>query len=631
MQKWLDNFHARLYTPRKLSPGVSMFTATLRESVGRACRSPYGLLHHVPICVVLCVVLAQPVAADTTTESDATSHVLIGMKPNQGFEVTCEDSVLSFEPVVADELGIMEFSVEERYGPLPATVCVQIPAPPNIIEKHTCAASDSSAVICWETDRLATSQVEYGLTSAYGNSTADSGELRMTHEVLVAPLDAETTYHYRAVSVDAFGNRTVSADATLTTLATLPDIYDVSVADLTTTSVTVTWATSRPCDSWIEFGSTDAYGDCTPVEPELVTTHEVTIDGLAPYSVYHLRACGRDEEGRTAFSEDQQIVTPAPDLVLYDVAIADTTATAATIVWRTTNPATSKVVYGTTEAYGGTAGDWELRTEHSVIISGLEPSTVYHFLASSNDYAGAETNSGDRTFSTEMPPLEILDLAVEDVSDSTVTLSWLTSRPSDAIVQYGEDEAYGSAAPGDPGPSIDHTVIVSGLAPCTMYHLRAVSRDEQGYSARSTDVSQTTSPPDLTVIEVAVAETTATSAFATWRTTCPALCWVEYGPTTSYGFASEVSEQPLTEHTAFLVDLAPKTVYHFRVHATDACAQQAVSDDATFATPSDDEPGSLIISGIVAKQVGPTFAVIAPRSANSPKRIRSSRRLTASC
>lgn len=595
-----------------------MFAASLRGSDGLAHRSPtVPPRSKAPTAAraAVCALLALPAAASAVTSSDVTSHVLIGMKPNQGFEVTCEDSVLSFEPVVADELGIMEFSVEGRSSSLPSTVCIQIPAPPSIIEKHTCAASDSSAVICWETDRLATSEVDYGLTEAYGASVSD-GDLRMTHEVLIPGLDAETTYHYRAASVDAFGNRTVSPDATFTTMATQPRISDVTLSDITTTTLTVRWTTNRPCSSWVEFGSTSVYGNSTAVQPELVTSHEVTVDGLAPYSLYHLRACGTDEDGRSAASDDQQVMTEAPELVLFDVSVADTTANTATVVWRTTNPATSKVVYGVDESYGKAAGDWDLATEHAVTLAGLEPSTVYHFRASSQDYAGAEIESGDLSFTTEMVPLEITNLRVEDVSDAAVALSWRTSRPSDALVQFGVDESYGWTADGDPVPQLEHTIIVGGLEPCTTYHLRAVSRDTFGYSARSADVVEATEAPDLSVLEIAVADTTATSALIEWRTTAPSLCWIEYGPDVSYGFAGDVSEHPLTEHATVLGDLAPLATYHFRVHATDACGQHTVSDDQLFATPLQDDPGSLAIFGIVATQVGPTFAVICWRTTN---------------
>jgi hypothetical protein len=59
--------------------------------------------------------------------------------------------------------------------------------------------TDSSIVIRWESDTAQDGKVQYGLTSGYGSevSQADS---TMEHELTLTGLDADTVYHYRAVS-----------------------------------------------------------------------------------------------------------------------------------------------------------------------------------------------------------------------------------------------------------------------------------------------------------------------------------------------------------------------------------------------------------------------------------------------
>ena len=76
----------------------------------------------------------------------------------------------------------------------------------------------TSATITWTTDEPATSQVEYGLTMTYGNSSSVDSSLVETHTVLLSGLIPNTTYHYRVKSEDKSGNAGISPDHTFTTL-----------------------------------------------------------------------------------------------------------------------------------------------------------------------------------------------------------------------------------------------------------------------------------------------------------------------------------------------------------------------------------------------------------------------------
>jgi len=77
----------------------------------------------------------------------------------------------------------------------------------------------TEATITWTTDEPATSQVEYGQTTAYGLVTPLDEELVTTHTVTLTGLDPATTYHFRVKSKDAAGNLAVSDDYTFTTRA----------------------------------------------------------------------------------------------------------------------------------------------------------------------------------------------------------------------------------------------------------------------------------------------------------------------------------------------------------------------------------------------------------------------------
>ncbi|MCX6005624.1 MAG: redoxin domain-containing protein, partial [Chloroflexi bacterium] len=92
--------------------------------------------------------------------------------------------------------------------------------------------------------------------------------------------------------------------------------------------------------------------------------------------------------------------TTPPQLVgKPDTAVSDATAT---ITWKTDEKSTSVIKYGPSTGYEFTSiEDRELRTEHSIYISALSPSTTYHFQVISKDAAGNEMKEGNFQFKTD--------------------------------------------------------------------------------------------------------------------------------------------------------------------------------------------------------------------------------------
>ncbi len=75
-----------------------------------------------------------------------------------------------------------------------------------------------SAAINWTTNDIASSQIEYGLTSLYGlQSTLDSSMV-FNHTLMISNISQDTLYHYRIKSIDLQGTLSVSPDYTFTTL-----------------------------------------------------------------------------------------------------------------------------------------------------------------------------------------------------------------------------------------------------------------------------------------------------------------------------------------------------------------------------------------------------------------------------
>ncbi|MBM3150340.1 MAG: redoxin domain-containing protein, partial [Chloroflexi bacterium] len=88
--------------------------------------------------------------------------------------------------------------------------------------------------------------------------------------------------------------------------------------------------------------------------------------------------------------------------ILTEVSASKIEETSVTITWATNEPATSQVEYGLSETYGKTSPlDNQMTTSHSVILTGLEPNTLYHFKVKSTDASGNEATSLDNTLRTQ--------------------------------------------------------------------------------------------------------------------------------------------------------------------------------------------------------------------------------------
>jgi len=135
--------------------------------------------------------------------------------------------------------------------------------------------------------------------------------------------------------------------------------------------------------------------------------HTITISSSAwPAHQAHSDTLGACVDGNHD-DEDDDDATTTPDRtapVITGLAATSTATTTATIVWNTNEPATSKVLYGTstpiTNANSSMVINNTLVTAHSLALSGLSASTTYYSLAISWDAAGNTATSSELSFTT---------------------------------------------------------------------------------------------------------------------------------------------------------------------------------------------------------------------------------------
>jgi peptidoglycan hydrolase-like protein with peptidoglycan-binding domain len=174
----------------------------------------------------------------TLNASLTTSHTvtLSGLAENTNYIFRVKS-----KPVGA---SVATVSTNYEFSTLPAEPPVSTPA---VISSISASPAPTAATVTWSTDKMATSFLEYGITTTYGLEGTLNTSLSTSHTQSLTNLEPSTTYHYRVISVDADHNITTSNDHTFTTSAPVsgpiaaPAAVTVSVSDHGHAYATLSW------------------------------------------------------------------------------------------------------------------------------------------------------------------------------------------------------------------------------------------------------------------------------------------------------------------------------------------------------------------------------------------------------
>ena len=372
----------------------------------------------------------------------------------------------------------------------------------------------------------------------------------------------------------------------------------------------IVWSTDELAVSTLVYGPTTSYGSSATLPATALLVHAAILLNLSPATTYHYCIHATDLFGNVSNSCNHSFTTAASDTVIdanpptiSDVSIASLTSSTATVNWTTEEVANGEVEYGTTPSYGSTTPlDSALSMNHSTVLSGLTPDTLYHYRITSSDQVGNTVISPDNTFTTEVivgagagsgsvsASAVISGIETAEVTFNSVTIAWQTDLPSDSQVEYGDSSLFGQSTTLSSTLSTSHSVTISGLSPNTNYYFRVKSKPV-GITIATVSSNHdfnTLSEPapvvvaaNITAVSSAPANSTSTTISAT--TDLITTLQVQYGVTTEYGQTYTDSVSAIN-HSIILNNLFPGTVYQYRVKATDAEGNIIYSENYSFTT-----------------------------------------------
>jgi len=366
------------------------------------------------------------------------------------------------------------------------------------------------AEIIWTTNRDSDSKIAYGTKSGDYFDEEPSNSSQVTdHKINLTNLLPGTTYYYQARWTDEDGNTGKSEEKRFTT-ESAPTVTDPQATQIGLSNAILRYTVKGASSVKIYYGRSTAFGGMLEVatsREEVTLTTELT--ELEDGSLYYYKVNPVDSEG---FEYEGQALTfetmPRPRISNVRLQeIAGSAQTTVLVSWSVNTPMSSVVSYYPTGQASAARDEVnvELRGgEHQMTVSGLLPQQQYQLVVKGRDRAGNEAVSDTFNFTTatDTRPPQIINLkviggtippvgfAAGDIKAQLV-VTWDTDEPATSQVEFGAGTggSYSQKTQEDGNLTTNHTVIISGLTPSQVYHLRAITKDAAGNEARSIDVT----------------------------------------------------------------------------------------------------------------------------------------------
>ncbi|MEM9379146.1 MAG: DUF1349 domain-containing protein [Planctomycetota bacterium] len=474
-------------------------------------------------------------------------------------------------------------------GDLTVTADFGVATPPSI-SNLSIAAGIGDATVRWTTDVPATSRVDYGTSIGYGETVEDLVP-RVSHEVVLTGLAADTTYHLQATSTNEFGSDS-TPDTPFSTSPSLGPVSDdfnrcdgvggpwvlidpaggatATIAGAATddASVVLDLPAGSVRDPWGSNGAvrlmqpSDDRDLVLEVEFDAVPTEFIQMEGLIVeqdaanwlrFDFFSLGSGVRAFAARTLGGGSAALFNSPISVAQGPIRMrvvrsghrwTQSWSTDGGGTWQAAASFDQALVVSSVGVFAGTAGSSPpgMTVGVDFFEESADPLLVEDGPIDGGPYAVTLPGDGTVTAAPQQAEYfcgdQVLLTAVEP--PGMVFAGWtgeLAGRPISTLVQLGGD-----------------------LAPVALF--------------------QPAPPPAITSVETFESSN---ATLVRWSTDVPSSSRVDYGTSSSYG-ATASDATATTEHALLLSGLLPATTYHFRITAQQAGGLASSTDDATFTT-----------------------------------------------
>lgn len=363
------------------------------------------------------------------------------------------------------------------------------------------------ATITWTTGRTADSKVAFGTKSLEYFTEEPSNSSQVTgHTINLSGLNPSTTYYYVTKWTDEDGNTGTSQEQSFQT-APAPTVKNVTVSGVGLSSAMIQFTSNGSSKVKIYYGTTTSFGGTQEIYTSSEETkYTIQLTDLNDGSKYYYKINTFDSD-MNEYEGTVLDFTTMPRPKISNVTLQEAEGTAQTtilVTWYTNTDITSVVSYypqGKASESLDSVNVTMTSGKHQMTIKGLLPQTNYILTVKGVDRIGNMATSDSQTFTTatDTRPPVISSLTIQgqiisstsssDTSTAQLVISWNTDEPATSQVELGvgSGSSYSQKSQQDSNLTYNHTVVISGLVPSTVYHLRAISLDSVGNTGTSVD------------------------------------------------------------------------------------------------------------------------------------------------
>jgi len=458
---------------------------------------------------------------------------------------------------------------------------------PEISDIQILNISKDSVEITWKTDERATSFIEYGLDSTYGN-TVGQWKYSQDHKIFLKGLKPDTEYSFHVLSSDDWANVAYSENIIFKTLVDKTNMIDTNNDGIVDTVVP-----PEDLDSLLK-KAVEIMNNMSGT----ISTETLKDKLKGPYNALDKLA---NFIPAPIFNADPRIEIDSKK---------------ATVYWRTNVKASGLVALtedvrynpNSKNPYTRVVGDPEkLSLNHQIELFGLRPNTTYHYQLRSKADIGPMAMTADYTFTTKIETIEISNFFSQIIDDNTAIFKWITNKKSNSKIKYTPYRGNMLATEEtkekkDNTETVIHEMTISDFQPGIIYNVKIESEDAKGNTATEIidpfSTSEDDYPPVISQIKtnssISSDRDARTQTVISWVTNEPATTMIYYmegvhGPNVKLSGSTDKNNDYSKDHIILFTEFNPGTVYTFRVESVDSGGNKTLSDPHTFMTPKKTE------------------------------------------
>nr|XP_007997223.2 receptor-type tyrosine-protein phosphatase eta isoform X1 [Chlorocebus sabaeus] len=344
--------------------------------------------------------------------------------------------------------------------------------------------------------------------SLLGPADSSSSQQSRDTEVLLVELKPGTRYNATVYSQAA--NGTEGQPQTIEFRTNAIQVFDVTVVNISATSLTLTWKVSDNESSSNYTYKIHVAGETD--SPNLtVSEARAVISGLRSSTFYHITVCPflGDTEGTPGFL---QVYTPPGPVSDFRVTVVSTTEIG--LAW-SSHDAESFQMHITCISCVQEVAWVEITTNQSIIIDDLFPGTKYCFEIVPEGPNGTEGAS--RTVCNRTAPSAVFDIHVVYVTTTEMRLEWKSpGNASEYVYHLVIESKHGC----NHTNTSDNVVTFEGLIPGTLYNI-TISPEVDHVPGDPSSTTQYTRPSNVSNIDVSTSTTAATLSWQNFDDASP--------------------------------------------------------------------------------------------------------------